>query len=93
MWSTSSVPAKPAWYGFATAIVDGLKSRRVKLQVETIVPIAAADFPTRAKRPCNSRLDLSRLKDEFGVTMPDWCNGLKPELDDLIAINGVRIPR
>ena len=82
-----------SWYGFASAIVEGLKSRGAKLQVETIVPIATADFPTKAKRPRNSRLDLSRLKDEFGVTMPNWRNELMPELDDFIAINGVQIPR
>jgi dTDP-4-dehydrorhamnose reductase len=82
-----------SWYGFASAIVEGLKSRGVKLQVETIVPVATADFPTKAKRPCNSRLDLSRLKDEFGVTMPNWRDGLMSELDDFIAINGVRISR
>ena len=82
-----------SWYGFASAIIEGLKSRGAKLQVETIVPIATADFPTKAKRPRNSRLDLSRLKDEFGVTMPNWRNELMPELDDFIAINGVQIPR
>jgi dTDP-4-dehydrorhamnose reductase len=82
-----------SWYGFASAIVDGLRCRGVKLQVETIVPVATADFPTKAKRPSNSRLDLSRLKDEFGMTMPNWRNALMPELDDFIAINGVQIPR
>lgn len=82
-----------SWHGFASAIIEGLKSRGVRLQVETIVPIASADFPTKAKRPCNSRLDLSRLKDEFGVTMPDWRNGLMSELDDFIALNGIRSPR
>jgi dTDP-4-dehydrorhamnose reductase len=74
-----------SWHGFASAIIEGLKSRGVRLQVETIVPIASADFPTKAKRPCNSRLDLSRLKDEFGVTMPDWRDELMSELDDFIA--------
>src|SRR5262245_7834229 len=43
-----------SWYGFARAIIEGLNSRGGKLQVETIVPIAAADFPTKAKRRCNS---------------------------------------
>ena len=55
-----------SWHGFAGAIVAGLKSRGVKLAVETITPIATADFPTRAKRPGNSRLDLSRLKSGLG---------------------------
>jgi dTDP-4-dehydrorhamnose reductase len=70
-----------SWYGFEIAIVDGLRCRGVKLQVETIVPVTTADFPTKARRPGNSRLDLSRLRDEFGVAMPNWRDALIPELD------------
>ena len=47
-----------SWHDFAAAIVAGLKSRGVVLAVEQIVPISTADFPTKAKRPGNSRLDL-----------------------------------
>ena len=74
-----------SWHGFASVIVAGLKSRGMKLAVETIVPIPATDFPTKAKRPGNSRLDLSRLKDRFGVTTPAWQDALLPELDDFVA--------
>jgi dTDP-4-dehydrorhamnose reductase len=75
-----------SWHDFAGAIVAGLKSRGVKLAVETITPIATADFPTKAKRPANSRLDLSRLKDRFGVTTPTWQEALLPELDNFVAL-------
>ncbi|RRB90411.1 NAD(P)-dependent oxidoreductase, partial [Escherichia coli] len=37
-----------SWHGFATAIVGGLRSRGVTLAVDNIVPIATADFPTKA---------------------------------------------
>lgn len=75
-----------SWHGFASAIVAGLKSRGVKLAAETITPIAATDFPTRARRPGNSRLDLSRLKDLFGVAMPTWEDALSRELDSFVAL-------
>jgi dTDP-4-dehydrorhamnose reductase len=75
-----------SWHGFASAIVAGLRSRGVRLAVETITPIATADFPTKAKRPGNSRLDLSRLKDRFGVTTPAWQDALLPELDTFVAL-------
>ncbi len=74
-----------SWHGFASAIVEGLRYRAVKLEVETIVPIATADFPTKARRPGNSRLDLSRLKGEFGVAMPNWRDALMLELDSFVA--------
>ncbi|WP_338831623.1 dTDP-4-dehydrorhamnose reductase [Bradyrhizobium sp. 27S5] len=75
-----------SWHGFARAIVDGLRSRGVALAVENVVPIATADFPTKAVRPGNSRLDLSRLKAQFGVTMPTWQEALAPELDAFVQL-------
>lgn len=72
-----------SWHGFATAIVAGLKSRGVKLEVESIAPIGTQDFPTKAKRPGNSRLDLSRLRDVFGIVTPSWSDALEVELDEL----------
>ena len=82
-----------SWHEFAGAIVEGLRYRNFELQVETVVPITTADFPTKAKRPGNSRLDLSRLRDEFGVVTPNWRDALAPELDDFVAAEGVSIPR
>jgi dTDP-4-dehydrorhamnose reductase len=81
------------WHEFAGAIVDGLRDRGVELQVENVLPIATADFPTKAKRPSNSRLDLSRLRDEFGVVMPNWRDALAPELDEFVVADDVSIPR
>jgi dTDP-4-dehydrorhamnose reductase len=71
------------WYGFAVTIVDGLKSRGMPLAVERIVPIATEDYPTKARRPKNSRLDLTRLRETFGITTPKWDQALALELDQL----------
>ena len=76
-----------SWHGFATAIIVGLKSRGVKLQAEKVIPITTSEFPTKAKRPANSRLDLTRLRELFGVTMPSWQQALDRELDLLTATN------
>jgi dTDP-4-dehydrorhamnose reductase len=73
------------WHGFAVAIVEGLKARGAALAVESIVPIATADYPTKAKRPGNSRFDLTRLTDMFHITTPDWSSALAAELDQLAA--------
>jgi dTDP-4-dehydrorhamnose reductase len=78
-----STRGETSWHGFATAIVDGLKTRGVKLAVEQVHAIKSEDYPTRAKRPRNSRLDLSRLQQVFGITPPPWRDALAPELDRL----------
>jgi dTDP-4-dehydrorhamnose reductase len=75
------------WHGFASAIVAGLKAQGVPLAVERVVPIATADYPTKAKRPANSRLDLTRLRTQFAIAPPQWEDVLVPELD-LLAGKG-----
>lgn len=74
-----------SWHGFATAIVSGLQSRGAKLAVKEIVPIRSDEFPVKAKRPANSRLDLTRLRERFGITPPNWQQALDRELDALRA--------
>ncbi len=76
-----------SWHGFASAIVTGLRERGVTLAAETITPIAAAEFPTKAKRPGNSRLDLSRLRERFGIAPPSWQDALEAELDEFVAMS------
>jgi dTDP-4-dehydrorhamnose reductase len=74
-----------SWHRFASAIIDGLRSRGVKLNAARVVPIRSDEFPTRAKRPLNSRLDLARLHELFGVRPPHWEQAIEPELDQLAA--------
>jgi dTDP-4-dehydrorhamnose reductase len=72
-----------SWSGFAQASVEGLKARGAALKAERIVPIVTDDYPTKARRPHNSRLDCRRLQQVFGITPPAWQTALSPELDRL----------
>jgi dTDP-4-dehydrorhamnose reductase len=72
-----------SWHGFACAIVDGLRKRDVNLTVHKVVPIKTEDYPTPAKRPLNSRLDITRLRQVFKITPAHWLDALEPELDVL----------
>jgi dTDP-4-dehydrorhamnose reductase len=72
-----------SWYGFAVEIVEGLRARGVALATERIVPIATGDYPTKAIRPANSRLDLTRLGRVFRIYPPRWDQALATELDQL----------
>jgi dTDP-4-dehydrorhamnose reductase len=51
---------------------------------ENIRPIATADYPTPAKRPANSRLDTSKLRETFGLRLLDWREGLDHILDQIL---------
>jgi len=69
-----------SWHGFATAIVDRLRARGDRLQVKNILPIRTQDYAAKARRPHNSRLDLTRLGMQFGIVPPAWEDALTTEL-------------
>ena len=59
-----------SWFEFARAIFAA--AERHGARVPEVAPIATTDWPTRAKRPADSRLDCARLQRVFGITMPPW---------------------
>ncbi|WP_428514411.1 dTDP-4-dehydrorhamnose reductase [Roseovarius sp.] len=63
-----------SWADFARAIFDnaGLSC--------AVTDIPTADYPTPAARPLNSRLDCTRTETVFGLSRPDWRDGL----DDIL---------
>lgn len=69
------------WHGFAEAIVAAAHARGQIARLPRVVPIATADYPTPAKRPAYSRLDISRIEADFAIILPDWRTGLDMILD------------
>ena len=61
-----------SWHGFASAIVEGLRRRGTPLAVHHLIPIPSTEYVTKAVRPLNSRLDLTRLRGTFGVSPKPW---------------------
>ncbi|QGM48136.1 dTDP-4-dehydrorhamnose reductase [Methylocystis heyeri] len=59
-----------SWADFAEEIF-GQAQRRGRKPVR-INRIATADYPTPARRPANSRLDNSKLRQAYGVILPQW---------------------
>ena len=60
------------WYGFALEFVRLAASTRPDLQFARLVPVSSSEYPTPARRPANSRLDCTRLRQVFNFTMPPW---------------------
>lgn len=63
-----------SWYQFAEAILVLATQAKLPLQLhhDNFKPITSAEYPTPARRPANSRLSLSKIEQQFGLTMPDW---------------------
>lgn len=66
-----------SWADFAREVF-----RQAGLPTE-VADIATADYPTPARRPANSRLDCARIRRDFGISRPDWREGLAAVLAEL----------
>lgn len=59
-----------SWSGFARHILD--TSARYGGPTARVRDIATSDYPTKAKRPANSRLSTARFAAACGWVAPDW---------------------
>jgi len=66
-----------SWADFARAIFDQA-GRAV-----TVTHIPTTDYPTRAKRPLNSRMECGATKQVFGIPRPNWRDELNIIFRDL----------
>ena len=71
------------WHGLAVAAFE--EAARHGLPMPSVDPIATADWPTRSRRPADSRLDCGRLAAVFGLALPPWRASLAPAVDAIIA--------
>jgi dTDP-4-dehydrorhamnose reductase len=59
-----------SWYDFASEII---KESGLTCQV---LPVLTKDFPQAAKRPVYSVLDKSKIKENYGLSIPHWKDSL-----------------
>jgi dTDP-4-dehydrorhamnose reductase len=64
------------WYRFASAIFELAKSTGHPLRLRALSPISTSEYPSPARRPLNSRLNMEKLTKTFAVALPDWRAGL-----------------
>ena len=69
-----------SWHGFAEAILEEALARGLISRAPKVIPVATSDYPTRARRPGYSRLDIGRLEQVLGRALPEWRTGLRQVL-------------
>jgi dTDP-4-dehydrorhamnose reductase len=72
-----------SWFEFARAIVTSANRAGLIGRVPAVVPIATADYPTRARRPAWSVLDTTKIRTAFGLNLPRWEQGLDAVIGEL----------
>jgi dTDP-4-dehydrorhamnose reductase len=85
---------KTSWAGFAEAILEnygelcggvhdsGEFGR--PLLTRRVVAIPSEEYPTPALRPRNSALSCAKMRDQFGIEIPDWRAQLRLAMQDAI---------
>ncbi len=75
-----------SWHGYASHVIATARRLRpdLSLAVRAIDPVPTSAFPTPARRPHNSRLDTHKLRQAFGLTLPDWQQGVDRLLAEIL---------
>ena len=75
-----------SWHGLAELVVDAARTAGLPMRVtsDRIRPIPSSAWPQAARRPANSRLDTSRLRCTFDLTLPPWQDDVRPVVATLI---------
>ena len=74
------------WHGYARHVIMRARQagRATRAGPDAILPITTDEFPTPARRPGNSRLDTSRLREAFDLVLPHWTTGVDRMLAELL---------
>ena len=65
-----------SWYQFAEAIFQQAQQQGILANTPQLIAIATPDYPTPAKRPANSCLQLDKIQQAFGISPSDWQQAL-----------------
>ncbi|MBC5101799.1 sugar nucleotide-binding protein, partial [Klebsiella variicola] len=53
--------------------------------IQEVKGIPTTAYPTPAKRPLNSRLSNEKFQQAFGVTLPDWRQGVARVVTEVLG--------
>ncbi|MGQ0708617.1 MAG: dTDP-4-dehydrorhamnose reductase [Rhodoferax sp.] len=73
------------WHAYAQCVVDSLRAshRAAQCRTQAITAVGSDAFPVAARRPLNSRLDTRKLRETFGLHLPDWRVGVLRMLEEI----------
>ncbi|WP_081625791.1 dTDP-4-dehydrorhamnose reductase [Pseudomonas mandelii] len=74
-----------SWYEYARYLVSEAVSLGVHLNCteHDIRAVSGSEYPTKAIRPKNSRLDNSKIQNAFNINIPDWKIYINRTLSDI----------
>jgi len=73
------------WHAYASYVIAQARQAGwpIKVTDDAIAAIGTQDYPVAATRPMNSCLDTRKIRESFGVSLPDWRVGVDAVLATL----------
>jgi len=71
-----------SWYGFAKAIFE-LDPKKAEQVLREVSPVSSDAYPSKARRPTNSRMSGEKLAADFGIRLPHWEDSLRQVIETL----------
>ena len=75
-----------SWYDFTVEIMKQAAKYNDKYSKVEVLPVGSDMYPAKAKRPSNSRMDKSKLKNQGFEPLPDWKDALSRYLQQKMEI-------
>lgn len=78
------------WHEYAAYVIERARQAGapIRLRPDALSSITTQDYPSPAPRPHNSRMNTSKLRQTFGVHMPDWHVGVDQVLAQILKGDG-----
>ncbi len=74
-----------SWAEYAEFVFEVARSQGAALAINAVSGIPTTAYPTPAKRPLNSRLSNEKFQRVFGVTLPDWRQGVARVVTEVLG--------
>jgi dTDP-4-dehydrorhamnose reductase len=74
------------WHAYACFVLEQALDAGIPLRTRpwAVKAITTADYPLPAQRPANSQLDTGLFQNTFGLLLPDWQEGLRHILHQIL---------
>ncbi|MGK8247666.1 dTDP-4-dehydrorhamnose reductase [Klebsiella quasipneumoniae] len=74
-----------SWAEYAEFVFEVARSHGAELAIKSVSGIPTTAYPTPTKRPLNSRLSNEKFQRVFGVTLPDWRQGVARVVTEVLG--------
>lgn len=72
-----------SWYDFTVEIMKQAGKTDERYRKVEVVPVGSDQYPAKAKRPSNSRMDKSKLTEKGFEPLPDWRDAVARYIDEI----------